>query len=178
MADKEIWKDIEGYEGLYQVSNKGRVKSLARKNNRRVIVKDFMLKIHVHHTGYAYIRVSKNYVKQTLSIHRLVCKAFIPNPENKPCINHKDENPLNNTVENLEWVTQKENANYGTRNARVALKNGKRIIQCDLNGNEIKRWNSLAEASRFYGVTYPSISEVCRGIKPTACGYKWKYEMV
>lgn len=173
---KEVWKDIEGYEGMYQVSNRGRIKSLARERNiGRKTKGDSLIGLYKHN-GYIITILCKNSIRHTFSVHRLVGKAFIPNPENKPCINHKDENRENNNVENLEWCTYKYNDNYGTRNARAGLKHGKRVIQYDLDGNEIRRWNTGAEACRFYGVTRCMVSSACLGITKTACGYKWRYE--
>ena len=102
----EIWKDIEGYEGLYQVSNKGRVKSFHGKGR--------IMKPGTHPLGYKVVPLTKDGETNTKQVHRLVAQAFIPNPENLPVINHKDENPSNNNVENLEWCTQKYNLNYGT----------------------------------------------------------------
>ena len=115
---KEEWRDIIGYEGLYQVSNLGRVKSFLYYNgtNERII-KPIQLK-----NGYYNISLSKNKINKKEYIHRLVAKAFIPNPNNYPIINHKDENPSNNCVNNLEWCTQKYNMNY------VKLKNKHRFF--------------------------------------------------
>ncbi len=117
-TEKEIWKDVVGYEGLYQVSNLGRVKSLARSvishyTDRKPIVttnrKERIMKQFLYKTGYLYTGLAKNRVKKKYKIHRLVAMAFIPNPENKPMVNHIDGNPLNNRVENLEWCTNQEN---------------------------------------------------------------------
>ena len=103
----EIWKDIEGYEGLYQVSNKGRVKSFHSGEGK-------IIKLGTHPQGYKLVVLSKRGQTKTCRVHRLVAQAFIPNPENLPVVNHKDENPSNNNVENLEWCTQKHNVNHGT----------------------------------------------------------------
>ena len=102
---QEIWKDIKGYEGLYQVSNLGNVYSI--KNNK-------LLKLHISHKGYVVVCLYKNNKQHTQQIHRLIAQAFIPNPNNLPCVNHKDENPGNNDFRNLEWCTYKYNNNYGT----------------------------------------------------------------
>jgi len=118
--ENEIWRDIKGYEGLYQVSNLGRVKSLGRQHGflykQDRIMKPFKTKFN-----YYKINLYKNGVKKNFFIHRLVALAFIPNPNNYPVINHKDENPSNNYVDNLEWCTVKYNSNYGTAPIRKGL---------------------------------------------------------
>lgn len=171
---KEIWKDIEGYEGLYQISSFGRIKSLKRLGEDGRQLPEKILKTSNSH-GYRSIVLRKNGKSWTYSVHRLVGKTFVPNPENKPCINHKDENRKNNHADNLEWVTQKENANYGTRNKRSGDKHGKRVIQFDLNGKEIRRWISAAEAGRHYGRSRITIGGACRK-HGKCCGYLWRYE--
>ena len=107
----EIWKNIEGYEGKYQVSNLGRVKSM--------IGQEKVLHPKKHRNGHLQIGLHKDKKRKTMYIHRLVAQAFIPKPDNLPCVNHKDENPNNNNVDNLEWCTQKYNCNYGTRVDRI-----------------------------------------------------------
>lgn len=127
-CSKEIWKTIAGYEGLYEVSNWGRVKAF---NYERTIMNGLTIK-RVHYDEYIlpsganakdhkYVRVTlrKNGISTSYAIHRLVAMAFIPNPNNYPIINHKDENPSNNRVDNLEWCTTKYNINYGTAIARA-----------------------------------------------------------
>ena len=111
--EKEIWKDIDGYEGLYQVSNLGRVKSLHHN-------KEKILKGSYNSKGYYFVKLCKNGISKSIFVHRLVAQEFIPNPDNLPIVNHKDENPRNNNVDNLEWCTQKYNANYGTVRERQA----------------------------------------------------------
>ncbi len=111
----EIWKDIKDYEGLYQVSNLGRVKSLGNSNTR----KEKILK-PVYHARYYQVTLSKNNVCIQYRIHRLVAEAFIPNPKHLPIINHKDENPLNNCVENLEWCDAIYNNNYNNKGKRIS----------------------------------------------------------
>lgn len=161
---QEIWKDIKGYEGLYQVSNLGKVKSL-RKNR--------MLTIQKNRGGYNYITLSFKGYSKIMTIHRLVAQAFVPNPNNYAYINHKDENKENNMWTNLEWCTHKYNCNYGTRNERKAKKKMISINQYDLNGNFIKKWNSIKEANIKYNNYH--ISQCCSGKRKTAGGYIWKY---
>lgn len=120
---KEIWRDIKGYESLYQVSNLGRVKSLARKVIKKNYVsfkKERILKQQTDRYGYKKVILQRNYQIKTFSIHRLVAEAFLENPYNLPQINHKDENKENNCVLNLEYCDSKYNNNYGTRNIRVS----------------------------------------------------------
>jgi len=121
--EKEIWKPIVGYEGLYEISNFGRVKSLPRmvkgKFDNLRFQKGSIRKIQVNNRGYNTIRLCKNGIYQQHFIHRLVANAFIPTKDNDLEINHKDENKQNNNVNNLEWVTRKENMNYGTVQSRI-----------------------------------------------------------
>ena len=115
----EIWKDILGYEGLYQVSSYGRIKSLSRKRNNG-LDKTIILKENINNKGYKRINLHKNKKMKSYLVHRLVAQAFIPNPNNYPIINHKDENPSNNHVSNLEWCTYKYNNNYGTKGEKIS----------------------------------------------------------
>lgn len=121
----EIWKDCKHYEGLYQVSNYGRVKSLERdivyKDGRKRHVKEHFLIQRVSYNGYLYVGLSKYGKFKQEKVHRLVAMAFISNPDNKPHINHIDEDKQNNYVDNLEWVTSKENNNYGNHNEKISI---------------------------------------------------------
>ena len=109
---EEVWKDISEYEGLYQISNLGRVKSLPRKNSKRIINKEIIKVFTKLPNGYLKVGLSKNGKTKYYFVHRLVAETFIDNPENKPCINHKDCDKKNNCVDNLEWCTYKENNSY------------------------------------------------------------------
>lgn len=121
---EEIWKDIEGYEGIYQVSNLGNVRVLDRivnsaiKNNDKVKRKGQILKQY-NKRGYLQVTLTVSNKRKYFNVHRLVAQAFIPNPNNLPQVNHRDENPKNNCVNNLEWCSAKYNANYGTRNSKI-----------------------------------------------------------
>ncbi len=178
--EKEIWKDIvyDGvtYEG-YQVSNLGRVKSL----NYNHTGKSRVLKCVPSTNGYLVVCLHNNMKTKNYKIHRLVAEAFLPNPDNKPEINHKSEDKLDNRVENLEWVWHKDNCNHGTRNKRIGEKNkngkcSKKVIQYSLDGEFIKEWVSVREIQRQLGYSNGNISDCCRGIKKSAYGFKWEYE--
>lgn len=179
---KEIWKDVENYEGFYQVSNLGRVRSLDRFVNGNHITCDYqfmkgkLLKLRKNRYGYWIVMLRKNSTYKGFLVHRLVAKAFIPNPNNLPCINHKDENPGNPIVTNLEWCTSKYNSNYGTCIQRTNQSKYRKVIQYDLNMNEIKRWDSLKEAAAFIGRAQQNISRCCRGKCSSCGGFKWMYE--
>ncbi len=166
----EIWKDIVGYEGKYQVSNKGRVRSLPVKSNTKYF-SGRVLALFPDATGYMAVSLSRKSHK----VHRLVAIAFIDNPNNYTCVNHKDEDKTNNNVENLEWCTHKYNNNYGTRNKRISQNSGRKIVQYDLNGNAVKTWKSIADAARYYGVERTTICGCCANRQHTSCGYIWKY---
>ena len=167
---KEIWKDIKDYEGIYQVSNLGRVKSLKHSKEGKI------LKGRVTGKGYLSVVLFRNSVRKSNSIHRLVAQAFIPNPANKPEVNHIDENKLNNDVSNLEWVTSKENSNHGTRNLRIhqnkAVTYNRKPIICVTNG---VTYASLTEACKSLGVTKPHVCSVLKGKRKTTKGYVFKY---
>ena len=180
----EVWKSIKGYEGLYQVSNMGRVKSLERiitkRNGLKQSVQGRILKPIVGQDGYLLVNLYDSSGKRkSFYAHRLVCETFLDNPENKPCVNHIDENKTNNVASNLEWCTYKENNNYGTRNARIAKANvknkSKPVGQYIRDGNLIKIWQSINEVERQLGFRKSHISEVARGKLKTAYGYVWKY---
>lgn len=159
----EIWKDCKHYEGLYQVSNYGRVKSLERdivyKDGRKKHLTETMLKFGSNGVGYSFVYMSRNGKAKKEYVHRLVAMAFIPNPENKPQVNHIDENPMNNYVGNLEWVTSKENINYGNHNAKLSYS-----LKCtdkNKSGNhhsarktycEGRVFNCMKDCALFYGV--------------------------
>ena len=190
---QEVWKDIEGYEGLYQISNLGRVKSLERNKkhsyNGIAHLKEKILK-PLNINNYQRVILRKENNPKNKFIHRLVAEAFISNPNNYPYINHKDENPKNNIVSNLEWCTHKYNMNYGTINQRRSKtekitkkdkvycyeKNCKRVLQYDLEGNFIKEWESITKAKKTLHLF--KITEVCQK-KRNKCGnYIWKYKEV
>lgn len=171
---KEIWKDIPEYEGLYQASNWGRIKSLPRKTKNRF--QTGMIKKQTLRTGgYFYINLcDKNHNNKLYTVHRIVALTFIPNPNNYPCINHKDGNKQNNYVENLEWCTYSHNEKHAYRN-NLKKPNSIKINQYNLKGEYIKTWNSIKEANTFYKTSH--IGECCNNNskRNIAKGFLWEY---
>lgn len=163
---EEIWKDIEGFEGLYQVSNLGRVKS--SYTNR-------VLKGYKDTCGYLLVGLYKNNIRSSKKIHRLVAQAFIPNHENKPEVNHIDENKTNNIVSNLEWMTAKENSNHGTRNERVSKTKNIPIIAINLKTGESTDFCSGKECAIQLGLDPSNITKVIKGRYKQTGGYTFKY---
>ena len=172
----EIWKDIKGYEGLYQISNYGNVKSLNYKRTG----KERLMKPALQTNGYFFVWLC-NKQNKCFFIHRLVADAFIPNPDNLPCVNHKDEDKTNNHVNNLEWCTNKYNNEYGTRLKRfreTQLKNhklSKKVYQYTLDGKFVKEWDSTMECGR-NGFDQGAIVRCCKGERKTHRGYIWTYK--
>lgn len=184
----EEWKPVVGYEELLEVSTYGRVRSVThyihKKDGTKQIVKGKILSPRIIKIGYYAITLSFEAKHKTLHVHRLVAKAFIPNPYNLPCINHKDENKTNNNFDNLEWCTRKYNNAYGTAVSRRIQTleergfdfGGKKVLQYKLNGEFIAEYNSLAEAGRNTGIIYPRISNCCNGKVKQAGGFQWKFK--
>lgn len=158
----EIWKPVQGFEGLYEVSNYGRVKSIGSYNT----CKRGILKPMTDSDGYLHIRMYNSGVSKDVSIHRLVAIAFIPNPNNYKYVNHKDENVKNNNVSNLEWCTNSYNLIYSR---------GKKIAQYSKEGELIKTFNCIADASKEYNIPTTNISKCCKGKRFSAGKYIWKY---
>lgn len=179
----EVWKDIKNWEGYYQVSNYGRVKSLFRivkQGNRDLKVKEKIRKLVLNKLGYYDIFLKKVDFCKVYKVHRLVAQAFIPNLENKPEVNHINEIKTDNRVKNLNWMTSKENMNWGSVGKKISKsmingKNSKKVYQYDLEGNFIKEWPSCREAERF-GFTNNGVSMCARGITNSHKEFKWSYK--
>lgn len=176
---KEIWKDVLEFKGIYQVSNIGRVRSLDRdvkaKTGRIKHTRGKILAISHFPNGYCYVNFCVKGIGTSQILHRLVAKAFIPNPNNKAEVNHKDEDINNNIIDNLEWLTSKENANYGTRNKRVSEKLSIKVVQLTKNLELIRIYDSCTKAGNTIGVGEECVIRVCKGKQHTSKGYKWMY---
>ena len=165
------WRDIKDYEGLYQVSGTGEVRSLI---SNRILVKC--------NTGkYLQVTLCKDGKQKNFLVHRLVAEAFIPNPNNKPEVNHKSEVKTDNRVENLEWIWHKDNINHGTRTKRASetRKKGeksKTVLQFSLDGTLIREWSSASEVQRQLNFHETNIASCCIGKRKSAHGFIWKYK--
>jgi len=171
----EIWKDIPNYEGLYQASNLGRIKSISRKNHK---IK-YQEKIW---SDYMCIAIYKNSKRLYTGVHRLVALAFIPNPENKPTVNHINAIRDDNRVENLEWFTHQEQVDDAWKVRKIVSKTGKdhksskRVYQYSKDMEFIADFDSLTIASKETGYPIATIAFVCRGIRKCPRGFNWSYK--
>lgn len=174
----EEWKDIDGYDGGYKISNLSRIKSFKQG-------KEKILKPSKDKYGYWVIGLTKNCKTKQFKVHRLVAKAFIPNPKNKPCINHKDGNVSNASISNLEWCSYSENLkhSYDTLKRKKYWKDkfgskhnlSKKVIQMDKQRNIINTYESTCEAERITNINSKNIASCCRGLRKTAGGFIWRY---
>jgi len=169
---QEIWKDIKGFESMYQVSNQGNVRSLrayAKKRGR-------LLALRTNYSGYIQTDLCKNSKKYTFRVNRLVAEAFIPNPHHYPQVNHIDENKKNNDVSNLEGCTAKYNCNYGNKTKyagkKISESHKKKVVQISKSGMIVKIWTSIKEAQQ-HG--FNNISACCSHKRRTSSGYRWEY---
>lgn len=180
----EVWKDIDGYKGLYQVSSLGRVRSfpvdtISIKRNSIMILQQY----RNNHSGYMMVHLRRNHNRdgKRLYVHRLVATAFLPNPCNLPQVNHKDENKINNVVENLEWCTHIYNTRYGTglkrRIKSMRDNNGKSVLMYDKDWNLIREYDCLNDVKQD-GFHPSSVCRCCKGLtaKGMANGYRWTYK--
>lgn len=190
----EIWKDIEGYEGIYQISNLGNIKSLkrivlsAKRDDFYFTKNDKVLSNSINRGGYEFQSLYKivdgERIRKPFVIHRLVAQAFIPNPENKPCVNHINGIKTDNRVENLEWCTKSENerhkySNLGFRGSlygKFGKNNPKSKIVAQIkDGVVIAKYYGMHEAERKTGIQFKNISACCRQKRKYAGGYEWRF---
>lgn len=184
----EIWKEVVGYEGIYEVSNMGRVKVLEKnivsnlKHNTGYYKKyEKILKQRKDINGYNKVGLTKDMKQKGMLIHRIVSIAFLSNPLNKRTVNHKNGIKTDNRVENLEWATYKENIQHYHDNNKINYYNQKKVHMYDINNNYIKTFNTIMEAEKETGVNHSGIVSVCSEKYPnrkTAGGYKWKYNKI
>jgi len=178
MQEQEIWKDVVGYEGLYQVSNLGRVRSFYNHGQNKTII----LKSGHDSCGYLQVCLSMDKKTKCYKVHRLVALAFIPNPKGFREINHKDEDKTNNQVCNLEWCDRAYNLNYGSyaSNMRLKMLNrkdvSKQVSQYTKDGKNIKDWVSMNEVERQLGFSHSNIAACCLGKRESSNGFVWKYK--
>ena len=183
MTESEVWKDVVEYEGLYEVSDKGNARGVARKDPLGRNRKGRMLKPGYTSGGYPQVSLYKNGKYRTKKVHRIVAEAFIPNPKGFLEINHRDENKSNNELSNLEWCTREYNNNYGKRTKKVS----KKVRAINVKTGEVRTFSSTREAGR-KGYSSGVVSKACRGVYKartgklvggdgrTYKGYKWYYE--
>lgn len=187
----EIWKDIKGYEGIYKISNYGRVKTLQHKSKCRSystgirIVPCFQKKVNERITygdktksGYMQIRLCKDSIKEKVYVHRLVAYAFLDKPECCNFINHKDEIKDNNCIDNLEWCTKSYNCIYSKNMDKANEKNKKSVLQFSINGDFIKEYPFIRKAGRDNNINYGGIIRCCKGELKTSGGYIWRYKTI
>lgn len=182
-----VWKSIKNFEGMYEVSENGDIKSLTRKvassrsSSGFRTVRERILKQHIDRYGYACVTLRKEGRDFGRTVHRLVASAFLENPDNLPSINHIDEDKLNNHYSNLEWCTVQHNNNYNDRQLRIGEVqrkkgvNGIPVSQYDLEGNHIQDFVSGKAAASDAEIHKNAVYQCCKGLRESAGGYIWKY---
>ena len=172
MEEKEIWKDIEGFEGMYQISNRGNVKSL----NYNKTGKERILKPNKVSHGYLQVQLHQDGKAKNYYVHRLVAAAFCDNPHGFKEVNHIDEDKTNNCADNLEFCSKSYNNNYGTRNKRIAEKRSKPVIAIDKRTGLILEFLSALEAEKETGINNGNIIKCCKGKLNSCGGFYWMYK--
>ena len=175
---REIFKPAKGFEGIYSVSNLGRVKrekTVATKGTGNYQRNEHIVKQRKNNNGYLVVDLYVCNVRHQVLVHRLVAQTYLENPCLYPCVNHKDENKENNNVNNLEWCTQKYNMNYGSCPKKIGKANSKSVVQYDRNGNVVGKYVSIACAERMTGISNGSIGDCLHKRRKSAGGYLWEY---
>lgn len=183
MKSTEQWKPIKGYEGMYEVSDHGRIRSVDRIGYKRhnsgcmarYFYKGQIIRQRASELGYKTVGLSKNGKQKHFSVHRLVGFHFLEKPDGKDCINHIDANPSNNHVSNLEWCTQSENIQYAYDHGTKRPPHLKPVGQYDDDWNLIKVWEGQTAAARALGTHQANIMKVCYGEREHAGGFRWKF---
>ena len=171
----EMWLSINNYEGLYEVSNLGRVKSLQKLSiDGKRLPEKILSTYNVGSEGYAGVKLYKDGKKKSFRVHRLVAEAFLDNKDNLPMVNHKDENKVNNNISNLEWCDNSYNCTYGDNIHRRSSKLNKTVEQCDMYGNVLLTYKSLKDCCKS-GYSETSVSKCCNGKLDKYKGFTWRY---
>lgn len=174
MEEKEIWKDIKGFEGLYQISNMGNIKSLG--NGKSNNSKERILKPGKNSNGYLHVILYKDGIKKDYTVHQLVGNAFLSNPQGYKELNHKDEDKTNNNADNLEWCSRSYNCSYNDKAKKAGKKLRKPVIAIEKRTGLILEFASSIEAERETGIAHSSIIKCCKGKMNSAGNFYWMYK--